>query len=228
MLVGRSPVWQIFRQLFFHMRNLILLGGGGHARSVIDVIESASDYRIQGIIDRKERVGHRVLNYSIVDSDENIEKWVQSDQDFLITVGQIESTAVRTRLDKQLSEAKGRLATLTSPLARVSLYATVGEGAVVMHFALVNANAQVGRNVIINTRATVEHDAIVGDFSHISTGAILNGGVAVGQQVFIGSHATIQQGIVVADNVIIGAHTYVNQDITEPGVYVGVPARRLR
>ncbi|MEM9833139.1 MAG: acetyltransferase [Bacteroidota bacterium] len=210
------------------MRDLILFGGGGHARSVIDVVESGNNYRIQGIIDSKERVGDVVLNYSIIGSDDNIAKWIQPERDFLITVGQISSAEVRIRLDKHLSEANGRLATLISPSAKVSSYASVAEGTVVMHFAMVNAGANVGRNAIINTRATVEHDVSVGDFSHISTGAILNGGVKVGKEVFVGSHATVQQGIVIADRVVVGAHSYVHRDITEAGVYVGVPARRLQ
>ncbi|MEM6843241.1 MAG: acetyltransferase [Bacteroidota bacterium] len=210
------------------MRDLILLGGGGHARSVIDVVESGNNYRIQGIIDSKERVGDVVLNYPIIGSDDNIAKWIQPERDFLITVGQISSAEVRIRLDKHLSEANGRLATLISPSAKVSSYASVAEGSAVMHFAMVNAGAKVGRNAIINTRATVEHDVSVSDFSHISTGAILNGGVKVGKEVFVGSHATVQQGIVIADRVVVGAHSYVHRDITEAGVYVGVPARRLQ
>jgi len=210
------------------MRNLILIGGGGHAHSVIDVIESSHDFRIMGIADRKGKMGARVLNYIITATDDKLDALVNDNQYFLITVGQIETAEIRLRLDQELKHAGAKLAQVVSPLAKVSKYATVAEGTVVMHFALVNAGAQVGRNAIVNTQAAVEHDVIVGDFCHISTGAILNGGVKVGNQVFIGSHATVRQGISIADNVVIGAHSYVHQDISEAGVYAGVPAQRIR
>ncbi|WKN42826.1 acetyltransferase [Tunicatimonas pelagia] len=210
------------------MRELILIGGGGHARSVIDVVESAGDFRIMGIADRKEKIGEKVLNYVIIAADSQLASLVNNDRNFLLTVGQVETAETRVRLDRELKQVGGKLARVVSPLARISDYATIAEGAVVMHFALVNAGAQVGRNVIINTRAVVEHDAVVGDFCHISTGAILNGGVKVGNQVLVGSQATVRQGIEIANNVTIGAQSYVNQDILEAGVYVGVPARRIR
>ncbi|MGB3588706.1 MAG: acetyltransferase [Tunicatimonas sp.] len=210
------------------MRDLILVGGGGHARSVIDMIESGHDFRIVGIADRQEKLGERVLNYSITATDENLASLVSDDCYFLITVGQIETTEIRVRLDQELTQANAKLASVVSPLARVSNNASVAEGTVVMHFALVNAGAQVGRHVIINTQAVVEHDVVVGNFCHISTGAILNGGAKVGNQVFVGSHATVRQGTNIASNVVIGAHSYVHQDISEAGVYAGIPARRIR
>jgi len=210
------------------MRDLILIGGGGHARSVIDVVESGHDFRLVGIADRQEKMGKHVLNYAVTSIDKQLTSLANDNQYFLITVGQIETAEIRMRLDQKLTRAGGKLASVVSPFARLSDHASVAEGTAIMHFALVNAGAQVGRNVIINTQALIEHDVVVGEFCHISTGAILNGGAIVGNRVFVGSHTTVRQGITIADKVVVGAHSYVNQPITEAGVYAGVPARRIR
>ncbi|MEQ9442729.1 MAG: acetyltransferase [Cyclobacteriaceae bacterium] len=207
---------------------LWLIGGGGHARSVIDVLEMQGHYRIAGIADRAEKIGEKVLGYLIAASDQELAALVSQDHAFLITVGQLESPKVRVRLYEALRVAGGQFATIVSPLARLSPHARIGEGTVVLHHALVNAGASVGSNAIINTQAIVEHDTHIGDHCHIATGAIVNGGVQLGDRTFIGSHATVKQGVKITDDVVVGAHSYVQQDITEAGVYVGVPAKRIR
>lgn len=210
------------------MTELWLVGGGGHARSVIDVVEAQGLYQIAGLIDRPEKVGEKVLNYQILASDQELGSLVNEHRIFLVTVGQLESPSSRIRLYEELKAAGAQLATICTPLARVSKYASVAKGSVVMHYAVVNSGASIGYNCIINTRATVEHDAHVGDHCHISTGAIVNGGVKIGKRVFVGSHATIKQEVAISDDVVIGAHSYVHRNIAEAGVYVGVPARRVR
>ena len=210
------------------MHELWLIGGGGHARSVIDVVEAQGQYQITGLVDRPEKVGEKVLNYQILASDQELKALVKENRFFLVTVGQLESPASRIRLYDELKAAGGQLVTIISPLARVSKYARIAEGTVVMHFALVNSRASIGCNCIINTRATVEHDTTLGEHCHVSTGAIVNGGVTLGRRVFVGSHATIKQEVTITHDVVIGAHSYVHQDITEAGVYTGVPARKVR
>lgn len=228
MLFGLKAELPIFHQRSFPMRKLILVGGGGHAKSVIDVIEAGGDYQITGILDRKEKVGSQLLNYSITASDEELPQLVAADQDFLITIGQITSAKLREKLFQTISALGGNLATVISPNAYLSSYARIGIGTVVMHQALVNAGAKVGNNVIINSKALIEHDATIGDHCHIATGAVVNGGISIGNQVLIGSHATIKQGVQIADGVVVGAHAYVHRNITEAGIYTGVPARKFK
>ena len=210
------------------MNDLWLIGGGGHARSVIDVLESLPQYQIAGVVDRVEKVGEKVLDYPIVASDQELTALVKEDRLFLITVGQIKTPEVRMRLYDTLKKAGGKFATVVSPLAHCSAHAKVGDGTVVLHFALVNAGAKVGCNSIINTRAIIEHDVQIGQHCHISTGAIVNGGAQIGNGVFIGSQTTVKQELTICDNVVVGAHSYVAHDITEKGTYAGAPARLIR
>lgn len=174
------------------MSEILLIGGGGHCKAVIDVIELEGKYKIIGIIDRKENVGKEVMGYKIIDCDENLEKYLFV-KNALITVGHIDSPEVRINLFNRCCELGFNMPIIISPLAYVSRHAKIGDGTVVMHHAIINAGAYVGRNCIINTKALIEHDAIVEDNCHISTGAIVNGGVVVKEGTFLGSNSTTKQ-----------------------------------
>ena len=102
------------------------------------------------------------------------------------------------------------------------------QGTVAAPLSVVNRASRIGKSVILNTSSSVDHDCVVGDFSHVSPGARLAGGVTLGRRCWVGIGACIIEGIKIADDVVIGAGAAVVEDITEPGVYVGVPARRIK
>lgn len=207
-------------------RPLILVGGGGHCRSVIDVAEKAGR-RIMGILDLPEFVGTECLGYEVIGTDDDIPKFVD-ECDFLVTLGFIKSPVKRIELHRRILEAGGRLATLVSPLAHLSLHAEVGQGTVVMHFVSVNASARVGEGCILNTFANIEHDSIVGDFCHISTGAMVNGDCEVGEASFVGSGAVLYNGVKIAPNTLIGGGAVVYRTLTTAGTYLGNPCRKIK
>ena len=187
------------------MKNLILIGAGGHAKSCIDVIESQGEYNIVGLIDFKEKVGESLLDYPIIDCDENLPKHIIETNYFLITLGQIKSAQRRKEIYEYAKSFGAKFATVISPRAYVSKHAKIGEGTIIMHDALLNAGVEVGENCIINTKALLEHDVNVGDNCHISTASILNGDVKIGSDTFIGSNATVVQGIKVSEKEFIRA-----------------------
>ena len=168
---------------------IILIGGGGHCRSCIDVVESLGKYEILGVIDMPDRIGDDVLGYKVIGCDDQIGDFIKPNVHFLITVGQIKSCSLRQSLYGDLRKLGASSPAIISPRARVSPRASVGAGTIVMHDALINTGARVGQNCIINTKALVEHDASVGDHCHVSTGAILNGHVQLGEGTFVGSAA---------------------------------------
>ena len=202
---------------------LILVGGGGHCKSVIDVAESTG-YTILGILDRPEEVGKRVLGYEVIGTDDDMGKYADKAV-FIVTVGQIKSPDLRIKLHQMLADAHCHLATIIASTAHVSKYAYIGEGTVIMHQALVNADARIGKGCIINTASIIEHEAIVGDYCHVSTGATINGGATIGNNTFIGSQSVINQCVTVGDSAIIGAGSAVVNDLPGNCVAVGVPAK---
>lgn len=185
--------------------SIVLVGAGGHSRSVIDVIEQDGRYEIYGLVDVASNIGSKVLGYEVIAGDEELPQLFSRCANALVTVGHIENNTLRVRLYQTLKKIGYFLPVLVSPLAYVSKYAELGEGTVVMHHALVNTNAKVGRNCIINSKALVEHDVQVGDHCHISTASVLNGGVVVKENTFFGSNATSRQEAVLEGFVKAGS-----------------------
>ena len=208
------------------MHNIMLIGGGGHCKACIDVIESTQQYKIVGILDGKKQPGTTVLGYKILDSDQNIH--LQQCKLFVISVGQIKSATARVSLYNNILSVGKTCPKIISPHAHVSKHASLGQGTIIMHNVCINAAAHIGINCIINTKANIEHDAIIGDHCHVSTGATINGDCKVGNNCFIGSSSVISSQVTITDNVIIGAGSVVIRDIETPGTYVGNPARKVK
>jgi sugar O-acyltransferase (sialic acid O-acetyltransferase NeuD family) len=204
------------------MKYLILLGGGGHCKSVIEAAESAG-YQILGVLDMPEDVGKDILSTKVIGTDDDIPLYVDK-AEFVVTVGFIKNPSTRIKLYNRVKGAGGKLATVIASTAHVSKYAEIGEGTVVMHQAFVNAGAKIGNNVILNTFSNVEHDAIIGDQCHISTGVMVNGDCKVGNNVFVGSQSVLANGITIDDDIIIGAGSFVRKSLNTKGIYSGNPA----
>lgn len=209
------------------MANIILVGGGGHCTSVIDVIESEKKYSIVGIVDVPEKVGQRLLNYPVIGNDDDLEDLIQKYSMAHITLGHISSPQLRIKLFTHLKQLKAKMPAIISSTAHVSLHSMIGEGSIVMHQALVNVSAIVGNNCIINNKALIEHDAEIGDHCHISTGALVNGECKIGAGCFIGSGAVIRHGISIAPNTIVGAGAVIHKDIIKSGTWVSNTARQI-
>ena len=207
---------------------IVLVGGGGHCRSVIEVIESAQEYEIVGIVDKKEKIGEKVLNYPILWDEDQLTSLAKQYQNFVITVGQIKTSKVREQFFKKVKDAGGRLPVIIAPTAYVSNHCTISEGTVVMHHALINANAKIGKNCIINSKSLIEHDVTIGDHCHVSTNATVNGGVKITDSVFIGSGSVINQEVSIGENSIIASGSVVIGDVKQDQVYAGNPAKFIK
>lgn len=185
------------------MKNLYLIGGGGHCKSCIDVIEQEKKYKIKGIFDLPEKIGESVLGYDIIGSDDDIKNYQKKENYFLITIGQIGKPGPR------LKYLHLNLATIISPKAYLSKHSTLGKGTILMHNAVVNANTSVGQNCIINSKALIEHDAVIGNNCHISTSVVINGAVIVGDDTFVGSGSITKNNITIPKESFIKANSIV-------------------
>lgn len=174
---------------------IILIGGGGHCKSVIDVVEQEGRFEIAGIIEKYVGESKVVLGYPLIGTDDALEKLRQEYSYACVSIGHLTSNKVRVKLFEKLKVLEFKMPVIISPFAYVSQHATIGNGTIVMHHAMLNATVEVGENCIINSKALLEHDVFVGDNCHISTGAILNGGVSVASNSFVGSGSIVKQGI---------------------------------
>jgi sugar O-acyltransferase (sialic acid O-acetyltransferase NeuD family) len=191
------------------MRKIFLIGGGGHCKSCIDVIENENKYKIIGIIDKKKNL---LLNYKVFPESYLNKKLIKNNYTF-VTVGHIKNYKIRVKLFNKLKNLGFKIPTIISPSAYISKHAIVGQGAIVMHGVIVNAGATIGNNCIINTNSLIEHDVKIGDHTHISTEATINGGVTIGDKVFIGSRSIIKDNISIGECSIVGAGLYIKKNL---------------
>jgi sugar O-acyltransferase (sialic acid O-acetyltransferase NeuD family) len=177
---------------------IILIGGGGHCKSCIDVIEQEGKFLIAGIIDKNTSITS-LFGYQILGNDNDLEKLISDYKYALIAIGQIKSPNIRINLFNHIKSLGFKLPSIVSPRSYVSKNATLGEGTIIMHDALIIAGANVGNNCIINSKALIEHDAIVEDHCHVSTGSIVNGGSNISYGTFLGSGAITKENVKTKD-----------------------------
>lgn len=191
------------------MKDIVLIGGGGHCKSVIDVIEQEGRFKIIGIVDKFELLGTSVMGYSVIGNDDDLPKLAKKYKHALITVGQIKSPSLRIKLFDLAIKAGFMLPFIVSPNAYVSKHSSLGDGVVVMHNAIINVNTTIEDNCIINSKALIEHDCLISAHCHISTNATINGGVKVESGCFIGSNVTTKELITISKNSFIKAGSLV-------------------
>lgn len=208
-------------------KNIVLVGGGGHCRSCIELIESTQQYNIVGILDLPAERGEKVLGYEVIGDDEDYLKYKKLNCSFVVTTGQIKSSRIRKRIFEELVKINAKIETIISPTATVSKHAEIGKGTVVLHHCVINAGARIGKNCIINTASIIEHDVRIGSHTHISTNSVVNGEVKVGDNSFVGSNTCISSEVNVGDEIVIGAGSTVINDLLGKGTYVGSPTKKI-
>ncbi len=197
---------------------LCLYGAGGHGRVIARQARSCGWQTIV-FADAGKPLGQAVAGFPVRFAGIDM---IEADA-VLIAIG---DNAIRRQRQEEALAAGHNLAVLIAEPSR-HFGEAPGAGTVILAGSVVNDAARLGSGVIVNTAAVVEHDAVVGDFAHVAPGAVLGGGARLGQQSLLGSNATILPGVSVGDNITVGAGAVVTDDLVEPGVYVGVPARRI-
>ena len=204
------------------MKHLLLIGGGGHCHACIDVIEMTGLFQIVGIVRPLADGQAPVLGYPILGTDEDLPSLLKQVPQALIAVGQIKSPKIRMNLFNLIKSCDAKFPVIESPNSYRSKHAFVGEGSILMHGSVTNANAKIGANCIINSLALIEHDAIVGSHSHIATGARVNGGAQIGEGCFIGSGAILKEGVEVGARSVIGAGQVVSKNVPADTLLRGI------
>ena len=194
------------------LKKIILIGAGGHASSVVEIIEESKIYKIKGFIDNKKK-NKNFLGYQILGSDNILEKLSKKFSAF-ICVGQIKNYKIRQSLFNKLVKLNFDIPIFYSNSSFISKYSKIEKGTIVMRNVIVNANSSIGSNCIINNKSLIEHDVNIGKNCHISTGAIINGNVSIGDNTFIGSGTIIKEGINIGSSCIIGAGEVIKKNIT--------------
>lgn len=201
------------------MNRLIIIGAGGHGKSIADNALK-NGYTNINFVD--QYVTDVCMGFPIIGSSDDVDKLNDGKTDFIIGIGDNE-------IRKQIAETHNLpWTTLIHPSVQMAANVTVGKGTVVMAGAVINACATVGEHCIVNTNAVVEHDNVVDNYVHLSPNVALGGTVRMGESTHVGIGAAVCNNISICDNCIIGAGAVVIHNITESGTYVGVPVRRIK
>ena len=210
------------------MDAMALIGGGGHARVVLGILNKLNRYRVVGYTDEKNTGSLYGLTYLGNDGKLAVTAREHDPLNAVLAVGQVGLGTQRWKLWSQLAGVRLLFPAVISTDAIVNQGVNVGEAVVIMDGAVINCGATIGRGVIVNTNSTIEHDVSLADWVHVAPGATICGGSSIGRFSMVGAGATVIQGITIAEGCVIGAGATVVKDLTEAGVYAGCPARHIR
>ncbi len=205
-------------------RKLLLIGGGGHCKSVLDSLLSIDQNIDIGIIDKPDQ--EKILNVPIIGCDNDlIELYNQGYTEAFITLGSIGNPKHRIRLFGLIEKIGFDIPNIIDPTAIISKDVEFGEGVFIGKNSVINSGTSIGNGVIINTSSTIEHDCSIEDFVHIAPGAVLCGEVNVGSFSHIGAGSIIKQQITIGRNTIIGMGSVVLQNISDNVLAFGNPCK---
>lgn len=204
-----------------------LIGGGGHARALMDVLSRLGCVAAGIITTDKAELGREYEGVHV--------RWLE--EDFLAAMSDIpvalalgnrprkgdSGLCARAAVATRYTQAGARWQSVISPLAIVSPSAMLGEAVQVMHGVIMQPSVNAGAHTILNTGAIIEHDAHIGAHCHIAPGAVVCGGVRIADYAHIGANATLLPGVTVGEGAVVGAGMRVTRDVSE-GETIYVPA----
>ncbi|MGW8121950.1 acetyltransferase [Roseivirga echinicomitans] len=192
----------------------VLIGASGHAKVVLDILESAGE-KVLGLLELNPNMT-KIFEYPVF----NEKDFIFNDKhQFIIAIGDNRRRQViASKLNVTFGLAKHQEATISN-------YSKIGLGSMVMAKAVLNPDSQVGEHCIINTACIVEHDCIIGDFVHVSPGAVVCGGVTIQDGAHIGAGAVVLPGLTIGSWATIGAGAIVTKSVPQGSIVVGNPGR---
>jgi sugar O-acyltransferase (sialic acid O-acetyltransferase NeuD family) len=216
---GETPGVSPTLESTFDPTAIIVYGGGGHGKSLIDLLRALGTYRIVGVLDDGIGAGEKILGVPVLGGSEQLSDLYESGvRQAINAVGGIGNLAVRTRVFQRLAQAGFVCPPVVHPSAFVEPSATLAAGVQIMPLAYVGSEARLGFGVIVNTGAVVSHDCRLGDYANISPGALLAGEVQIGEGALIGMGATVNLLVSVGAGARIGNGSTVKENVPDKGI----------
>lgn len=210
-------------------KKLLLIGGGGHCKSVLDCLLYENQYDEIGIIDNKDKIGSLVLGIPIIGCDDDLSNLYNKGYRFaFVTLGSIGDASLRINFFNILEKIGFEIPNIIDTSAVMSGHINMEKGIFIGKNATINAGASIGKGSIINTSSIIEHDCIIGEFAHIAPGSVLCGEVKIGESSHIGARSVIKQQVNIGTNTIIGMGSVVLHDIESHTVAYGNPCREVK
>ncbi|MCX6055633.1 MAG: NeuD/PglB/VioB family sugar acetyltransferase [Chloroflexi bacterium] len=198
---------------------LIIYGGGGHAKSLVDLIRAEGKFKIAGILDDALLIGSSVLEIPVLGGGDLLAELRKKGIATAINaVGGIGNISPRLKVYEKLKAAGFSCPTVIHPRAFLEPTASVRDGGQIFFNAYIGSDVRVGYGCIVNTLAILSHDCELEDFVNISPGAVLAGGVKVKERALIGMGVTINLNVTIGAGARIGNSAVVKADVPENGI----------
>lgn len=201
---------------------LLIIGASGHGKVVADIALKMNKWKSIAFLDDDETI-KSFIGINVIGKSIDAFKYIQ-DCDIFVGIG---NNVTREKIQENLENEGACIPRLIHPAAVIGEQVELGVGTVIMAGVVINCCTVIGNGCIVNTGATVDHDNLIGDYVHISPGVHLAGTVKVGKGSWLGIGSSVSNNIIIAGGCNVGAGAVVVRDITEAGVYVGVPVRRV-
>lgn len=210
------------------MKNIIIIGSLGHSKVVIDIIESAKEFKIIGLCDRF-RIGEETEGYKVLGKEEDLPELIEkySVDAVIIAIG---DNFTRSKVSSSIKKICPNLefASAIHPNASIAKNVIIGKGSMIMSGVIINSRSVVGESCILNTASSFDHDSILADFASIAPGVTIGGNCKIDKLSAIGIGATLSNNINIGKETLIGAGSTVMNDIDSFVVAYGTPAKVIR
>ena len=209
--------------------DIVLIGSGGYARAVMDIVEKEGKYIIVGLIDNQEAVRTEINGVPVIGSDREIEALSQR---MLVEHGIIcvadNYSRQRIRNEYQNRVPHFEFVTAVHPNVCVASSVQIGAGTVIMGGVTINANSEIREHCVVNANSSIDHDSLLSDFSSIGPGVNLGGNVSIGHLSYVGIGSAVRQNVVIGSNTVIGGLSFVNKHVGDNELGYSSPYRKVR
>ena len=207
------------------MIKLLVVGGGGHAKVVIDIARCCGGFELTGVLDdRASLLGRMVAGVPVIGT---VDQLVELSPGFGGAIVAVGDNRTRRALAGRVVATGLPLTSLIHPRACVAASVRLEPGCVIMAGGVVNCDVVIGDGCIVNTGATIDHDCEIGAWAHVGPGAVLCGNISIGEETLIGAGARIIPGITIGARAVVGAGAVVVRNVSDGEKVVGVPARTI-
>lgn len=210
-------------------KKLLLIGGGGHCKSVLDSVLGISPFDDIGIVDTIDKLGDSLMGIKIIGTDNDLPKLYQLGfKEAVIAIGSIGNPNTRIKFYYSMKEVGYNFPNIIDSTAIVSEFTVLTEGIYIGKGAIVNSSVNIEKCSIINTGAVLEHDCNIGQFAHVASNTVLCGNVKVGNNAHIGAGSVVKQGLIIGNGAVIGIGSTVVANIPPNTVAYGNPCKVIK